>query len=318
MGICYSNPVIEAYPLNNAPRSDALEMMKVEPKEMVRVFGLSGAWYIKNPSKRGCSERCCACAPIDTFKIGSSIDSTSDMFHATEDSYTCLNKLMCCGNRPWTTHVYYGPSVGVDQYDHKEVLQIERYARLPPMPCKCCCQQYVTITDIQNQLPLGKVKETCWLCVPNYSVMDAKGEEMFEVHQPTCCCGCIVNCCSSKATCCGLRVPFNMFYPGTEVAVGDVDKIWKNVFAEFLTDEDTYRFSGPDVRAIIDPGRLNLGDLDDKAKKLGQIAARNAKDAIGLQRSEHHYDLKRIPARAWEQGASLLGATLLLNQLYFE
>jgi hypothetical protein len=113
-------------------------------------------------------------------------------------------------------------------------------------------------------------------------------------------------------------VPFNLYYPGSDQPVGDVDKIWKNFFSEMVSDDDTFRFMAPDVRAIIDPGRLDLSDIDTKIGKLGEIATRNAKDAIGLQRAEHHYDLKRIPARAWEQGASLLGLTLLLNQLYLE
>jgi hypothetical protein len=199
-----------------------------------------------------------------------------------------------------------------------EVMKIERACRLPAMPLKCCCQQYTEVFDVQNQKLLGTVTENCWLCVPSYTIRNAAKEETLDIHQPTCCCGCLVDICARESQCCGLRVPFNIYYPGTDVVVGNINKIWRNFFAEIATDDDTFRFVGPEQKAIRDPGRLNLSDLDKKAAALGQIAIREAKEALGMTSNQYVYDLERIDPRAWEQGAQLLAATLMLNQIYFE
>lgn len=220
----------------------------------------------------------------------------------------------CCVNsRYWTTRVYYGAAA-----DAKEVLLIERPCRLPAFPCKCCCLQTVSITDVQNEKKIGTVTEQCYLGVPMYTVKDGKGEDVFDIHQPTCCCNCCVNCCDSKASCC-CRIPFNIYYPGTDRPIGEINKIWKNFFAELASDDDTFRFIGPDVRPVYNTGHLNLGDLDKKAGMLAQEAVRDAKQALGLAgQHAYHYDLNRIPEKSWEQGAQLLGATLLINNIYFE
>ena len=69
------NPVVEAYPINSAPRSDALELTSVAPKEMVRVLGLSNTWYVKQNAKPCVAFPCCksggCCTSTATFKVGS-------------------------------------------------------------------------------------------------------------------------------------------------------------------------------------------------------------------------------------------------------
>ena len=223
----------------------------------------------------------------------------------------------CCANSYyWTTRVFYGATTTAA--DAKDVLLIQHPCRLPVMPCKCCCSQYVSITDVQNQVEVGTVVEQCWLCVPLFTVKDATGADVFDVHQPTCCCGLCVNCCDRSASCC-CRIPFKVYLPGSDKPSGDINKLWKNFFAELATDDDTFRFRGPDVRPIYDSGRLNLGDLDKKAKAAADEAMRDFKETIGMTSTNRYmYDLNRIPQKSWEQGAQLLGATLLINQIFFE
>jgi hypothetical protein len=110
--------------------------------------------------------------------------------------------------------VLYGNSAEVAEQN--QVLLIERFLRLPAMPLKCCCLQYTTVTDVQNQKLLGSTRENFWLCVPTYTIYGPEGEEVMDVHQRACCCSCAVDCCAKDSSCCGLRVPFQLYYPGTD------------------------------------------------------------------------------------------------------
>jgi hypothetical protein len=85
------NQEVEVYPINSAPRSDAPELSTVAPKEMVRVFGLSNTWYVKQDAKPCISFPCCKCSETATFKVGSSLDGTANMFTGVETSSPCIN-----------------------------------------------------------------------------------------------------------------------------------------------------------------------------------------------------------------------------------
>lgn len=87
--------MVEAYAINSAPRSDALELASVAPKEMVRVLGLSSTWYVKQTAKPSIALPCCkgggCCTSTATFKLGSAIDGTANMFNGVETSSPLIN-----------------------------------------------------------------------------------------------------------------------------------------------------------------------------------------------------------------------------------
>lgn len=110
----------------------------------------------------------------------------------------------------------YGDTGTPAANEQNQVLQIERFLRLPALPFKCCCLQYTTVTDTQNEKLLGSVRENLWICVPTYTIYGPDGEEVMDVHQRACCCSCFVDICATDSSCCGLRVPFQLYYPGTD------------------------------------------------------------------------------------------------------
>lgn len=309
MGQNVSNPTMSQDRLvNSGVHSDTLEQLNVPPKEMIRVFGLQPNWYIKQGPRSMFD-----CSPEQTYRIGATIDGSGDMYTALEKSSSLL-RCCCSSGRSWTTEVSYGGLPGGET-----VLQLQHPCRLPTLPLKCCCHQTVLVTDVQNEEPLGSVSETCWLCVPNYVVRDAKGQDAFDIHPPTCLGGCCVNCCASPSALCCCRVPFEVYYADGVRPVGSVSKLWKNICAEVATEDATFRFVGPEVVQIVDPGKLNLADLDKKIGNVATRVARDAKQALGITTVNNvRYNLEKIHPKAWQQSSQLLAATLLINQVHFE
>lgn len=305
MGQNISNPTMSKDPLvNSAVHSDTLEQLKVAPKDMIRVLGLQPTWYIKQGPHSIFSQQ--------TYTIGASIDGRGDMYRALEKSSPLL-RCCCSSGRYWTTEVSYGALPGGES-----VIHMYHPCRLPTMPLKCCCHQHVLITDLQNEESLGSVSETCWLCVPNYVVRDGKGQDVFDIHPPTCLGGCCVKCCASECCCC--RAPFEVYYvEGDGVSpVGNISKLWKNICAEVATTDATFRFVGPEVVPIADPGKLNLADFDKKVGNVATRIARDAKKKLGVTMVNNvRYDLEKIHPKAWQQSSQLLAATLMINQIHF-
>ena len=100
--------------------------------------------------------------------------------------------------------------------------------------------------------------------------------------------------------------------------VGTINKMWRNLCAEFVHDDDVFRFTGPEVHALRDAGAFSLGDLNKKIAARGEMVVRDAKSMVGVTDKQYRYDLSRLPPRSWEQSAQLLAASLLLNEIYFE
>lgn len=63
--------------------------------------------------------------------------------------------------------------------------------------------------------------------VANFTVYDAQGTPVYDIHQPTCCGGTCVNCCDKDgAGCC--RVPFFIYPSGgdEQSRSGKITKVW--------------------------------------------------------------------------------------------
>lgn len=99
---------------------------------------------------------------------------------------------------------------------------MRRPLRPMPAPCKLCCYQVVWVEDVQNDKEMGYVRETCYCCVPTYGVFDTNDRKLYDIHQPTCCCGTCVNCCAG-AGCCG-RTPFHIYLAGDNDKLGEITK----------------------------------------------------------------------------------------------
>ena len=77
------------------------------------------------------------------------------------------------------------------------VAKFERPSRSPLAPCKCCTNglQVMNVVDANGNM-LGMAREArCWRGVPKLDIIDAAGNHEFELHQPTCCCGQLVDTC---------------------------------------------------------------------------------------------------------------------------
>merc|ERR1712139_326000 len=190
-------------------------------------------------------------------------------------------RFCCKGNRPWETKMAAGQDIGAPA-----ILNFERPFRCPVSNCKCCCYQEV-MTKGGDGAPMGNFVEKMWFCVPDFAINNEAGNHEYDIHQPTCCGGAVVNCCAQG--CCNCRIPF-LIYPGgqggDEAAVlkspksspvpgmegapdAQICKIWSGLATELFTDADTFEVKAPD-------------------------------------------------GSSWQQKSRLIGATLLLNQVFFE
>jgi hypothetical protein len=107
---------------------------------------------------------------------------------------------VCCRTvHPFTIQV-------TEESDTKaELLTIDRPLACEACACKCCCYQSLTVSS--GGVALGGVKETCYYCVPSFKVMDNQEREIYNVHPPTCCGGCCIDCCTEGNPCCGSGLP---------------------------------------------------------------------------------------------------------------
>lgn len=101
---------------------------------------------------------------------------------------------------------------------------------------------------------MGYIKEDYWYCVPHFTLSNGKGEPIYKMHQPTCCCGCCVNPCTEGNPCCGrgcCKVPFHIYSYDQEKTDGDapyVGKILKkpkSAAVEVFTEADAFEVDFP-------------------------------------------------------------------------
>jgi len=132
-----------------------------------------------------------------------------------EESSCCLRN--CCPLlRPYTM-------VLKDEETGDELITMRRhFSMCAPAPCKCCCHQSMSISSGGQEL--GKIRERPFLFVPRFKIYDDTGKAVYKVHQPTCCGGCCVHCCSDGNPCgkgfC--KVGFHVFPDYQKVTDGNI------------------------------------------------------------------------------------------------
>lgn len=208
------------------------------PKVMNRGLGGHPELYIKQTKKGWLMECCCPCEANNEFFLGTTKDKSGDLFYALEETSCCI-RCICGSARPSTTKLYHGLDA-----NGPHMLTFHRPFRCPAANCKCCCLQTMDVFDSNGTL-LGTTQEQrCWLCVPGFFIKDSSGTKLYEMHQPTCCGGCCVNCCHPRGgSCC--RVPFLLYAPDSAEEIGAVTKIWSGLGKELLTDAQTYVMEAP-------------------------------------------------------------------------
>jgi len=213
-------------------------------------------------TSRGFCQECCGCEAKNEFHVTPTDNKKKIDLYALEESSCCIRK--CCGSlRPWTTNVYY------EKLNGPLYARYLRPLRCMPANCKlCCCWQTMTVTDSAGY-EIGGFQETCYTFVASYDIKDEHAKPIYSLHQPTCCCGTMVNCCAEG--CCNFKIPFYIYKKGHEKEhhVGKIVKIWGGAASEVIGDGDTFMVEFPD-------------------------------DATPTLK------------------ATLLGATFMINQLYFE
>lgn len=194
--------------------------------------------FVKQTKKGWCQE-CFGCEANTEFVIATKENQKEDIMYALEDT-SCLMRFCCPGNRPWDITVTKGGKKGGEM-----VAKYHRPCACLVSPCKCCCHQSVQVTNVGGQ-DLGGVKEICWLCIPEFNILQPDGKVQYTLHQPTCCMGMCVNPCAEG--CCNCKVPFYI-YPtegDKDKEVGKITKVWGGMAKEMFTDADTFETDFPE------------------------------------------------------------------------
>ena len=108
----------------------------------------------------------------------------------------------------------------------------DRPLSCPVGNCKCCCFQTVNVHDGATGSMVGQVKETCWICVPQFNVYNNAQQQQYAIHMPICC-GCLPNCCAEG--CC--RVPFYVYSTenhSKDVPDGKIVRMWGSLATELI------------------------------------------------------------------------------------
>ena len=198
--------------------------------------------FIRQTRKGWCQE-CLGCEAQTEFKIGTLEDHRAPHFYALEESNFCI-RCCCPSHRPFSMYMNRGGSKDETPY----FVEFERPCSCMPSPCKCCCYQHMKATSSKGQY-LGQVTETCWWCIPNFTIENPQGLAEYNVHQPVCF-GCCVNCWAEG--CCTCRIPFYI-YPANEDGsdasdkeVGKIVKVWSGLSKELFTDADNFEVTFPE------------------------------------------------------------------------
>lgn len=194
-------------------------------------------------TRRGwCQELLFGCDARTEFKYYVN-GSRQQVAHSIENSNCCV-RCCCPGIHPFT--------MAVEELNTRaNLITLERPLRCHPASCKCCCYQMGIVHS--GSTPIGSIRETCYICNPEFHVYDSSGQGLYRLHPPTCCCGTCINCCAEGNPCCGrgcCRVPFHIFpyhqYNTDNAAyIGKIVKKRKSFLDEFFTDAEAYEVEFP-------------------------------------------------------------------------
>jgi Scramblase len=120
-------------------------------------------------------------------------------------------------------------------------------------PCKCCCYQELKVTSGGNLL--GTITETCYFCIPTFTATDKSGNPIYKIHQPTCCGGMCVDCCTEDSgTCCPQTTPFWVFDANQANTAGDnaehQGSVAKTILTEAFTDDTVFDVNFPPAATV--------------------------------------------------------------------
>jgi hypothetical protein len=148
--------------------------------------------------------------------------------HVKEES-SCLCRAFCQSIHPFKMALTQGGADG-----GPAVANFER-----PLAChagnlKCCCYQQLHVSDGATNANVGRIQETCYVCIPTYHVFDQQDRHTHIIHPPICF-GCCVNPCAEGKGCC--RVPFYVFdtdgYNGKDHQ-GKIVRVWGSLGTELI------------------------------------------------------------------------------------
>eukprot|EP00549_Striatella_unipunctata_P009231 CAMPEP_0118710924 /NCGR_PEP_ID=MMETSP0800-20121206/23718_1 /TAXON_ID=210618 ORGANISM="Striatella unipunctata, Strain CCMP2910" /NCGR_SAMPLE_ID=MMETSP0800 /ASSEMBLY_ACC=CAM_ASM_000638 /LENGTH=242 /DNA_ID=CAMNT_0006615293 /DNA_START=65 /DNA_END=793 /DNA_ORIENTATION=+ len=192
-------------------------------------------------TRRGWLQECIGCEAKSEFKYFIEGNQFAD---SLEDSDCCI-RLFCSPCHPFKMMVK-------DTASTAEILTMDRPFACPVGNCKCCCYQAMSFSSGGSEL--GSIKEDCYYCVPQFTMFDHSGNEVYIVHPPTCCGGVCYNCCAEGkncfAVCC--KVPFHVFpasqkgsTDGGAQHAGKIVKLPKSLMTEILTEANAFDVEFP-------------------------------------------------------------------------
>lgn len=221
-----------------------MEAQKIERLETH--FESSNAMTIRQ-TRKGWLQECLGCEASTEFRWfqkGDTKEENAEFATSVEES-NCLIRICCAPNHPFTMTVK-------ELNSDIEILSMDRPCFCPPGSCKCCCYQEMTLSS--GGQPIGSIKEQFYCCVPRFKIKDSEEKPIYKVHQPTCCGGFCVNCCTEGNPCgrgC-CKVAFHVFPADQEETDGDVPpiakivKVPKSLGTELFTDADAFDVTFPD------------------------------------------------------------------------
>ncbi len=91
---------------------------------------------------------------------------------------------------------------------------------------------------------------------------DYDGNSLYKIQQPTCCGGCLVNCCAEGNPCCGrgcCKVPFHIFPASLQSTtgadyIGKIVKKPKSLATEVFTEAHAFEVEFPNDAATYQKG----------------------------------------------------------------
>lgn len=199
----------------------------------------------------------CGCDAPTEFKVATREHPHQDVFYVIEDSGFCC-RLCCESIHPFKMTMSVGAEPG-----GAVVAVYERPLACHVGACKCCCFQEIFVNDGATGGQVGSVKESCWMCIPQFNVYDNARQMLYAIHMPTCC-GCLPNCCAEG--CC--RVPFYVYNTSNtnkESPDGKIVKMWGSLGTELMGvhqfECDFPSNSPPDHKALLMGATYLLNEL---------------------------------------------------------
>ncbi|KAJ1638433.1 hypothetical protein T492DRAFT_833713 [Pavlovales sp. CCMP2436] len=173
------------------------------PLEMIRA---EGSHFFKQ-KPRGMCTSFLGCEDEHEFGIGAATNWTHN---GTDTLYLTEQKTCCQGGMQLTL------SQGGKKGGEPLAKFFRPYYNLPICPLKACLHQKMKVMD-KSGAQIGAVTETMYCCVPTFKI-SLNDAVIYELHQPTMCCGICVNyfdaCGQPGRNCCFCYDPVPYyFYP---------------------------------------------------------------------------------------------------------